>query len=343
MGVVVANALVEPSGPRWPEALVTLTMAVVYAVGTTRWVQTSRPRSRWWLLALICLWVLLLCWVPEAVFLAFPLYFLTAHLLPDRWAIAAVGALTVVAVTGFSLHRGWSLGAAIGPALGAVVAVGTVLGLRAVERDSARKGVLEERERLAREIHDTLAQGFASINLLLGAASTRLRSEEQANVESLRLVDQARDVAVANMAEARRFVLELAPTPLQHSALVETLARTVREFPRATFSSEGVEAALPAPVEVALLRIAREALTNAGRYSGAERVGVTLTWHDDAVGLDVVDNGGGFDNSSPVAGFGLTSMRTRAEELAGTFVVESAPGAGTAIAVLLPLDREPAR
>lgn len=340
MAVVVANAWGSDTRPRWPELVAAGVVSVVYLVGMTRPVIGSHRRSLVWLLVLVGAWLVLLWQVPDALFLAFPLYFLAAHLLPDRWAVLAVAGLAAVGVAGFAAHRGFSVAVAIGPVLGAVVALGTVLGLRAVDRESARRGVLEERERLAREIHDTLAQGFASINLLLGAAGSRLAPQAGTDdnvAAAAELVDRARDMAVANLAEARRFVQALAPSPMAQTALVETLRRTVAELGPAEFTVDGIPREIGPEHEVALLRITREALTNAHRYARADRIAVTLSWLEDAVALDVVDNGVGFDTSQRERGFGLRSMRSRAGELSGQLEVESSPGHGTAVSVSLPL------
>ncbi|WP_336321884.1 sensor histidine kinase [Streptomyces lavendofoliae] len=338
----------------------------VYVVGSAlRTVRESRPAAALWLGALTASWLVLLAVTPDGLWLAFPLYFLHLHLLPVRWSLPAVAATAAAAVLSYVRHGApLSPGAFIGPPLGAAVAVATVLGYRALYRESERHrrlveeltstraelaaaerhaGTLAERERLAREIHDTLAQGLSSIQLLLRAAE---RALPEGSPVAAGHIERARRTAQDNLAEARRFVRALAPADLEHGSLAAALerlceAREPGAGPRVRFAVSGTPVALPTPYEVALLRIAQSALANTVRHAGAERAGITLTFMDASVALDVVDDGRGFDprsrTPSPSGGFGLPAMRSRAESLGGTFTVESAPGQGTAVAVALPL------
>jgi signal transduction histidine kinase len=263
----------------------------------------------------------------------------------------------------------------IGPVLGAGVAIATVYGYHALQAESEqrrrliveldrtraelaaeqhRTGVLDERERLAREIHDTLAQGLSSIQLLLRAAGRALDPAHQVGgptqVDTTRaasLVEQARQTAQENLAEARRFVRELAPRDLEGSTLAAALQRlcdttSSRTGIHVSFHEEGEASSLSTPIEVALLRIAQTALANTVQHSRATRADVTLTVMDRVVTLDVVDDGTGFDARSALAGsaggaveagFGLRSMQSRAAELGGVLTVESEPGKGTAVSV----------
>ncbi len=333
LAVVVVRAVLAEPGPGREAATVgvAVAMALVYAAGLGRLVGRDRARALAWLVLLVGCWVALVVLTPQSVFLAFPLYFLIAHVLPDRSAVAAVGVLTAVAVLGYALPEGWSFAAVLGPVLGALVAIATVLGIRAVDRESQRRGVLEERERLAREIHDTLAQGLSSIQLLLGAAEQQLAP----GVPARDLVWQARQVATGNLEETRRFVRALTPAALADQSLGAGLDRLAATH-RASLTVDGRVRALPPAYDEALLRIAQEALTNAGRHAAADHVAVTLGYLADSVSLDVVDDGLGFDPAAHHEGFGLRSMRSRAEQLRGSLTVESAPGGGTAIGVSLP-------
>jgi hypothetical protein len=152
--------------------------------------------------------------------------------------------------------------------------------LAAAER---RAGVLDERERLAREIHDTLAQGLSSIQLLLQAATRSLAPSRQVDpARAADLVAQARQQAQANLVEARRFVRALAPPDLEGSSLEATLKRLCDTTSagagiRVTFHGEGDSEPLATPVEVALLRIAQAALANTVQHARATRADVTLT------------------------------------------------------------------
>lgn len=317
-----------------------------------------------WLAALGAVWLVLLALTPAGVYLAFPLFFLQLHLLPTRAGLVAVTATTLAAISGFAWHQGALTPAAvIGPALGAAVAVATVLGYQALYHESTQRarliaeltstraelaaaertaGTLAERERLAREIHDTLAQGLSSIQLLLRAAERALPQHPDTAAEHVEL---ARATAQDNLAEARRFVHALAPPDLDDRSLPAALRRlcattTARAGLVVAFHCSGTPAPLSAPVEVAVLRIAQSALANTVQHAGATRAEVTLSYMDEGmVALDIVDNGIGFDPAAlPAAGsvesgFGLAAMRARARALGATLTVESAPDEGTAVAV----------
>ncbi|HET6859057.1 MAG TPA: sensor histidine kinase [Streptomyces sp.] len=343
-------------------------VAAVYAAGAPSPAVHRSPRAAaLWLGALGAAWLALLALSPDGLWTAFPLYFLQLHLLPLRWGLPAVAATAAAAITSFVLHgQEISAGAFIGPVLGAGVAVATVLGHQALYRESERRrelieeliatraelaeaeraaGTLAERERLAREIHDTLAQGLSSIQLLLRAAERTLPADDPAVVH----VRQAREAAQDNLAEARRFVRALSPPDLEHGSLTAALERlcAAAPGPAVEFGVSGTPVALPTPYEVALLRIAQSALANTVLHAEAGRAGITLSFMDTSVALDVVDDGAGFD---PVAlrarsggGFGLPAMRSRARSLGGTLSVESAPGQGTAVAITLPLPLSPAQ
>ncbi|QIX28695.1 sensor histidine kinase [Nocardioides sp. JQ2195] len=329
--LVTAISAIDP-GPDVAVLVVTLALAVVYAVGLRL---GDRPRLvHAWGALLSLVWVGLVALTPMGVWLAFPLFFLALDVLPRRIAIPVVGGLTVVAVVGFAHHRGaWEFGAVLGPVIGAGVAIAVVLGLRAADEESERRGKLEERERFSREVHDTLAQGLSSIHLLLGAAQGHVRTRpEQADS----LIAQAREVAAANLVEARRLVRSQGPADLAERSLPEALTRLAErvDSPATEFRVDGEPRALPGGHDVALLRVAQEAVGNAVRHSGAARLAVTLTYLDHEVALDVVDDGNGLATEN--GGFGLDSMRNRITELGGSFALESTPGHGTALAARLP-------
>ncbi|GHA88595.1 MULTISPECIES: sensor histidine kinase [Streptomyces] len=343
-------------------------MAALYGAGALAPVVQPHTRAAaLWLAALGAVWLALLALSPDALWVAFPLYFLQLHLLPVRWGLAAVAVTAAGAITGFLLHdQEIGPGTFIGPLLGAAVAVATVLGYDALFRESERRrelieelvstraelaeaerdaGTLAERERLAREIHDTLAQGLSSIQLLLRAAERTLPHDAPATPH----VRRAREAAQDNLAEARRFVRALSPPDLEHGSLAAALSRlssrTSTPELAVQFAVSGTPVVLPTPYEVALLRTAQSALANTVRHSGARRAEITLSFMETSVSLDVVDDGCGFDpgttdgvrRSSGSGGFGLPAMRSRARSLRGTLSVESAPDQGTALAVTLPL------
>jgi signal transduction histidine kinase len=216
--------------------------------------------------------------------------------------------------------------------------------LAAAERQA---GILQERQRLAHEIHDTLAQGFTSIVMQLEAADLALPAEEEA--ARLRL-QQARETARLSLAESRRLVQALRPEPFEGASLPEALQRVVERWRRENeveilFSITGDPCPLHPEVEVSLLRLMQEGLANIQRHARARRVTVTLSYMEDQIALDVQDDGVGFDPESvPLLanqsreGFGLQAMRERLAQLGGQLVIESAPGQGTTLAIQIPLE-----
>jgi signal transduction histidine kinase len=193
-------------------------------------------------------------------------------------------------------------------------------------------GVQDERHRLAGEIHDTLAQGLTGIITQLSAASAS---------DWERRVSVAAGLARENLAEARRSVHALRPPALDSAALPEALDEvasgwsTVYGVPVSVTLTGAVRVMHP-EVEVALLRTAQEALANVAKHASASRVGLTLSYMEDVVTLDVRDDGVGFDLKRPSSGFGLSAMRHRVRQLSGALFVESEPGGGTAISARVP-------
>jgi signal transduction histidine kinase len=229
-------------------------------------------------------------------------------------------------------------------------------------------GVLDERQRMAGEIHDTLAQGLTGI-------ITQLQAAEQAADDPAgwrRHFGAATGLARESLSEARRSVAALRPEPLETARLSEALAdvadrwSALHQIP-VQVTTTGTARPMPPPAEFALLRTAQEALANVARHAAATRVGVTLSYMEQEVALDVRDDGCGFDltrpcepvshvngtaglvglsvgdglrlvaASPPAGGFGLVAMRQRIESLAGTLQVESEPGAGTGISACIPV------
>ncbi|MBE1533380.1 sensor histidine kinase [Actinomadura algeriensis] len=203
-------------------------------------------------------------------------------------------------------------------------------------------GVLDERQRMAREIHDTLAQGLAGVLAQLQAAEQRL--DEPATLQ--RHMTTAMNLTRESLTEARRTVHAVEPSALAEARLPEAIGDVTQRWAEAN----GVDAALTttgdarpmhADVEVALLRTAQEALANVAKHAKAGRVGLTLSYMEDLVTLDVRDDGVGFDPSRRAAGtanggFGLTGMRQRVQRLSGRLDIESEPGGGTAISATVP-------
>jgi len=198
----------------------------------------------------------------------------------------------------------------------------------------------EERQRIARELHDGLVPVLASLSIRLHTASKRLDREEHPVAGEIReLAEQAQ----ASSRDIRRLIHNLRPVALDELGLVpalrEHLASCEREHGLVVeFVADGGER-LPASVETALFRIVQEAVNNILRHAQAQHVAVTLVRQADRVELRVADDGQGFDIHLPRSGrhVGLWSMRERVEQLGGQFQVRSAPGQGTAVTALIPL------
>jgi signal transduction histidine kinase len=200
-------------------------------------------------------------------------------------------------------------------------------------------GVVAERERLAREVHDTLAQGYTSIVVLAQTAAAQLGTDPAAARERLALIEE---VARENLAEARAMVAAFSPVPLEDATLVEALSRLAERFGRETGMSTRVDTAALEGVpalsrndEVVLLRGAQEALSNVRRHAGASAVVLRLSTVGGAVSVHVEDDGVGFDPSA-ADGHGLAGLRSRVAEVGGELDVVSAPGEGTRVTVRVP-------
>jgi two-component system NarL family sensor kinase len=218
-------------------------------------------------------------------------------------------------------------------------------------RAAARLATIEERNRLAREIHDTLAQGLTAITLQLETADALVTSRPERAEEAIR---RALSLARANLEEARRSMIDLRAAPLQDHTLPEALAALVRETVR-----EGIEIeyhyaptpdfpTLPQRLETALYRIAQEALSNAYKHAQPRHISLALVIEDGEVCLTVQDDGVGFHpdevtqtalTSRTSSGhFGLTGISERVKLLGGVLCIQSEPGDGTCLSVCVPLE-----
>lgn len=346
-------------------------LAVLYAAGA---LPPHRTYPRWgallWLASVTVLWALLLAASPDFSWVAFPLFFLHLHLLRWAHAVVAVAVVTGLVISTQLLHAdGFSVAMVLGPTLGAVFAVVVAWGYAAIHAESRQRrdliadlretraqlatsqheaGVAAERERLAREIHDTIAQGLSSVVLLLRAAESAL-PEEEGTARSR--IAEARHTASENLEEARGFVRELRPPALHEAGLAEALSRlcerTERESGlRCDLRLDGTPVPLPAEYEVALLRAAQASLSNVVRHARADTAMVTLGYLATGVTMDVYDDGVGFDPATlgksrvDGTGFGMPALRERITLLGGELDVESSEGEGTVVAVRLPLGEE---
>lgn len=211
----------------------------------------------------------------------------------------------------------------------------TLLRAARAELDAAARetGVLEERQRLAREIHDTVAQGLISV-------ITQLEGARDGG--DPRRVDRALQGARDTLREARRAVRALRPAELDDAELPDALARVAERWRGETgiaahLQVTGEAIALHPDAELALIRVAQEALANARRHAEAREVTLTLSYMDDLVVLDTRDDGRGFDPTAVPAGLGLLGTRERLASLGGRVEVESAPGEGTTVVASVPL------
>ena len=352
-----------------PSLALTAAFAVVYAlVAFMRFVPERRRKAAaaLWIVGLSVIWIGLIVLVPEAAYLVFPMFFLYLHVLPGLLGPAAVVAATGVAIVALGMHGGFTVGGVIGPVVGAAVALLIGLGYRALAREAAEReallaelvatrdrlaesereqGMLAERSRLAREIHDTVAQGLSSIQLLLHAAERA--DGDRPGAEHVRL---ARETAAEGLADTRRFIRELA-SPLLDDGLAQALARLGEQQP-GTDGDLRIEVEtsqtghLPMTVQTALLRIAQGALANVRQHAHATVARVVLDATDAEVTLTVSDDGDGFSFAPELVGaraagsdsFGLRAIAERVEQLGGDLLVDSAPGRGTTLTVTFPVD-----
>jgi signal transduction histidine kinase len=363
-----------------------LALAAVYVAGTVLEKRFAAGKSGFnphpyavlWLALVTALWGVLLAGSAEFSWLAFPLFFLHLHVLPRPIALATIAVMTAAVISSQWLASGLpapTLPVVLGPILGAGFAVVTGLAYRALylegeaQRLAAEElrrtraelaetqhaaGVAAERERLAREIHDTLTQGLSSIVLVGRAAEKSLSTGDLATAEER--INLMQQTAAENLAEARSFVRGLSSPQLRESSLAESLQRLCAEAEtlaaargedlRCRFELVGGPAALPPQYSVALLRAAQASLANVRQHAKARTAVVTLAFLGDEVTLDVYDDGAGFApgaadsgaaGRADGSGFGLRSLAARVGELNGSLEVESAPGEGTVVAVRLPL------
>jgi signal transduction histidine kinase len=354
----------------WGHRLTTLAVAAVLAVWHWWFVlaHPAWPERRSWTNVVYYAGVLALSTVlmlrGEAYQLFVPACYVLAFVaLPGRLAYAGVVAanIPVLAVTGASPES-------VLINLLVVTPLAALFGamIRAMEREAVRRrevnaelvavsaenarlareaGVAEERARLAREIHDTVAQGLTGI-------VTQLEALGDVPPEIRERLDTARALARTSLDEVRRSIDALRPGPLQDARLSDAVSLTVTSFTElyglpARLTVTGTPVPLHPEVEVTLLRAAQETLSNVGRHARAGRAHVTLSYMEDVIVLDVHDDGTGFapppasgPPSGPSAasgGFGLTALRQRVGALAGSVDIESAPGAGTTVSVTVPL------
>ncbi len=209
---------------------------------------------------------------------------------------------------------------------------------------SAQFGAVEERNRLAREIHDTLAQGLAAITMQLETADALLEANTGPD-RTRQVVRRALDLSRASLEEARRSVTDLRAAPLEDRSLAQAIEVLVRQTAEQAglavdLNTDGVARPLPVRVEAGLYRIVQEALANVQRHAQAQRLSLSLTGLPDEILLVVEDDGQGFDpDHIPQGHYGLIGLNERVRLLGGTLRLQSSPGEGTRLEVAIPLEQ----
>lgn len=309
----------------------------------------------WWLVGLGAIWTAMLALSPEFVWLSFPLLLLAGHVLTARWSALFAAVVLAAAIAAPHLHGVEVTFAHLaGPLLGGGFALAVSLGYDALLRDAVEReeliasllraqhemaglqdelartqrdaGAARERTRLARDLHDTIAQELSSVSLLARGGD----ADRMPQIDAL---------AQHSLTELRRIVAALAPAELEGTALAGALQRLLDTLAadtgiRTELDVDEAPPALPTPVEVTLLRIAQSALANVRQHSAADLVRVVLASEGDRAVLQISDDGRGFDTTALEArtrSYGLIAMRSRLRELGGELRIDSAPGEGTTI------------
>ncbi|MBE8520289.1 sensor histidine kinase [Amycolatopsis sp. H6(2020)] len=329
----------------WKIVTISSVLAGVYAAGLALGSALGARVRYAWVAALLLLWAGLVVLTPPFlttayVWCAVPLAWAVLRTLGRRGATVAVAVITVV-LAGQLIRATGRFDPEM--VLIPVAAVwGTVAVYRALEREQRRAGVLEERMRLARDLHDTLAQELSGSVLLLQAAERNWDEPEVARTR----VRMVTDRLSAGLAETRRIIADLTPAPVEKAGLGGALrllcdrARQDGTAARVRFRSVGGPGPdLGEQAATALFRVAQGALANVREHAHATTLLVTLHHHPDRVELNVRDDGVGFDPAAPPdpgRGVGLPSARARLREFGGDLEVGTAPGRGTRIRVTVP-------
>ncbi|MHA4814450.1 sensor histidine kinase [Streptomyces aculeolatus] len=367
-----------PAGDRYGSLVLVAVLGLGYGVVRSR--PGNPVRLAYGYLVLLILALGVLSWLRDGFGVLYTVMLAQFVIFVDspRGAVVCSGLGAVAITLGGSLREGWSVENVYGNAVSsvAVFAVSVVLALltpralavrderarlrsrladaeqRLVEAQK-RQGAAEERERIAREIHDTLAQGFASIVVLAEAARAGLAAEPAKSAQQLQSIERT---ARENLAEARVLVGAAPRSGVAAGSVAATLRRTLDRFAEDT--GLVVEAELPdadcdQPTRIALLRCTQESLANVRKHAEATTVGVVLAAGPEGIELEITDDGKGFvpgavvpgttgtggggrDGAVPAGGFGLDGMRRRLAEFGGELTVTSSPGDGTRILVTVP-------
>lgn len=359
VGASLARFLLRHPDSARTSVIVGLSVALagLYALG-------ARRGRTGWFAGVIALWIVLVVLAPSFTWCSAPLLYTGLRILAVRTALILTTVLTAFVVGAQLRLVGWADPAVL-VALPTVTAVATSVFLhmrRQTERQRSliddllrtrrelaaterRAGTLAERQRLAMEIHDTLAQGLSSQRMLLQAADRMWDKDPDRAHDHVRT---AESIAEQNLTEARQFVRDLTPADLAAqgslAAALHALAqRESTDSLAVAFQTDGEQARLPDPVAATLLRITQGALANVREHAHATTATVTLTTLDDGIVLDIADDGTGFDpdtvpaHESDGRGYGLAAIRARLHQFGGTLTIESAPGEGTVLSASIPL------
>jgi signal transduction histidine kinase len=363
--VVAAAVLTGANGElRWSLPLLAGLVIAYVTLGPRRGRPVTRARA-WTYLVIAYTVVVLLAWRdPGALILLFAVYSQGFLLLPRRDAIVATVIISVAFTVTLAARDGFTRESINQNLLMAAgnIAFALLIGLfiDGLIRESRRRqelldqleatraelataereaGAVAERERIARDIHDTLAQGFTSIVMLAqaGRAASERGEQDTAQRRLTEIEDQARD----GLAEARALVGAMTPPALASGGLADAIGRLVDRFraetgARASFRVLGEPAALSASSDVVALRVTQEALANTRRHAGASTAEVVLSYDEDGATVSVTDDGVGFDPSAKRHGYGLDGLAGRVTEVGGILSVTSAPGSGTVVKVRVP-------
>ncbi|HEY6740098.1 MAG TPA: sensor histidine kinase [Actinopolymorphaceae bacterium] len=384
LAIAVVVYLAPMGGRPWVEVAPTLALAVVAAFWTLGMytLAPERRRTAGWLLVYFAGFLLLtaLLMSQSVLFFVFAISgFFHAHLLRPVWlGVAGITCTSIILNTGTMGLPSLALEELL-PYLAVIaiqssaISLGLVVGEHMAKEQEKRRrmliqleesleenvglhaqlltqareaGINDERQRMAREIHDTLAQGLAGIITQLEAAQ---QAKDRPEVWQ-RHLDNAKSLARASLTDARRSVHAVRPAQLEAARLPEALADVAARWSRLSdveveVTTTGTSRPLYPEVEVTLLRVGQEALTNVAKHARASTVHLTLSYMEDVVSLDIRDDGRGFDparlarvrqKGDANLGFGLTGMRQRIRRLAGSFDVESEPGGGTVVSATVP-------
>lgn len=373
VGAAATRAIGEGSRP-WLAIGVSIAFLTWYAVGALLGTRLREPRYVYsWVGGLATIWIAAIAVSAEFIWLAFLLWLLAGRFLRMRGAVLfSVIIFALVSYAPIFHHGTVDYATIFGPLIGAIFAVGISRGYVQLLDDAAEReqlvaslrvtqqelldlqdelaltqrhsGMETERARIARDIHDTVAQSLPSIRLLAHAATAG--RDEGAMYEAL---GQVEALAAEATTDVRRIVAALTPAELDQGALAAALGRMLTRLGAETdmiteLHTDESLPRLPSPVEVALLRTAQSALANVRRHSYARRVIVNLIDCGDTVRLDIIDDGRGFDTARfqqtsrrANSGYGLKFIADRLRELGGGLDVASQPGSGTELSAYLPL------